>query len=516
VEWGTGNLGQGLSAGVGFAMAQRLQGKAPFVYVVMGDGEQQKGQIAEARRFAIKYGLNKMTALIDFNRLQIGGDIGQVMPQHIAENYRSDGWHVIEADGHDFPAIFTALNEARECDRPTAILFRTVMGKGVSFMENLAKYHGSPLTNEQLPAALAELGVADDTERLREARAKVVGSTIPELHTFPMPLLQPGISRVYDNSTDNRSAWGNALADLAVANGPNPPMAVIDCDLKGSVKVDAFEKVCPDRLFEVGIMEHHAAVMGGAMSVMGVQPYFSDFGVFGISETYNQHRLTDINGGNLRIAVTHVGLDVGEDGKTHQCIDYLGLPRNMFHFRCVVPADPNQTDRIVRWMGCQPGNLLIAMGRSKLPILRKEDGSVFYDADYRFEYGKADLLRSGGDLAVFTMGTVAATAVEAADKLRAEGIAVQVWNQASPLSPDREALRIAAATGVIVTFEDHHRDTGLGAAIALELMEMGLSVKLIRLGVADYACSGKSTDVYRLCGLDTSSLMHTVKTALKK
>jgi transketolase len=514
VEWGTGNLGQGLSAGTGFALALRLKGLDNNVYVAMGDGEQQKGQIGEARRFAVKYGL-KITAMIDFNRLQIGGDIDRVMPQHIAENWRSDGWRVIEADGHDFSAILSAYDEAANGERPAVILFHTVMGKGVSFMENQAKYHGSPLSETQLVDALKELGVSDDTVTYRRLRSEFSGACPPAMPDRACPRLSPGAPRVYDASTDNRSAFGNALADLATTNGPNPAMAVFDCDLKGSVKVDAFEKACPGHFFEVGIMEHHAAVMAGALSVCGFQPWFADFGVFGVCETYNQHRLSDINHGNVRIAVTHVGLDVGEDGKTHQCIDYLGLFRNLYHFKALVPADPNQTDRIVRWMGAQTGNMLIAMGRNKLPILKNPDGTPFFGADYMFEYGKADLLREGGQVAIMASGPMTPRATEAADRLGAEGISIAVWNVSAPLVVDRDMLFSAASTGLIVTVEDHHRDTGLGATVAMGLIDHGLNCRLIRLGVSDYACSGKSDDVFRLCGLDVNGIAEAIRNALR-
>lgn len=146
VEWSSGNLGQGLSAGAGMALASRINQIPYRVYVLMGDGEQQKGQLSEARRFARKYELNNLTAIVDYNGLQISGNIFDVMPQNIRENWESDGWQVLEADGHNFVEIFAALESAHNSEIPTMILARTVMGKGVPFMENQHKYHGSPLS----------------------------------------------------------------------------------------------------------------------------------------------------------------------------------------------------------------------------------------------------------------------------------------------------------------------------------------------------------------------------------
>ena len=120
--------------------------------------------------------------------------------------------------------------------------------------------------------------------------------------------------------------------------------------------------------------------------------FFADFGVFGVDETYNQHRLNDINHANLKLVCTHNGLDVGEDGKTHQCIDYLGLLANLYGCKAIVPADPNQTDRAVRCAASTPGNFYIGMGRSKLPVITSESGEPLFAGSYEFEYGKANRL----------------------------------------------------------------------------------------------------------------------------
>jgi transketolase len=164
IDWSTGNLGQGLSAGCGFAIASRMRKEDSHVYVFMGDGEQQKGQIGEARRFAKKYGLSNITAVIDYNRLQISGSIDDVMPQNIVENYLSDGWDVIEINGHDYQEIYQSFKKARASDNPVCILAKTTMGSGVPFMENKEKYHGNPLNEKEYKDALWALNLEDDFE----------------------------------------------------------------------------------------------------------------------------------------------------------------------------------------------------------------------------------------------------------------------------------------------------------------------------------------------------------------
>ncbi|HPR18766.1 MAG TPA: transketolase, partial [Candidatus Cloacimonadota bacterium] len=514
VEWATGNLGQGLSAACGFALASKLKKLGNHIFVLMGDGEQQKGQLSEARKFAVKYHLNNLIAFVDYNKLQISGDTEKVMPNQIKSCYLADGWDVIEIDGHNFVEIRDAILSAARNEKPTLILARTIMGKDVSFMENQAKYHGSAISEEQLNIALQELGLENDLEKYKKIRAEFKAPLHEEKKEKEFDLdLGKGI--VYENKTDNRSAWGNALADIAMLN-PNADLAVFDCDLQGSVKTNDFEKIMPERFFQSGIMEHNTAVTAAAFSKVGFQTFWADFGVFGVDETYNQHRLSDINKTNLKVVMTHVGLDVGEDGKTHQCIDYLGLMKNLYHFYPIIPADPNQTDRVIRYISGKYGNYLIPMGRSKLDIIKTREGKIFFDENYRFEYGKADLLRDGKDAALFVMGTVAGNAVKVADKLAESGISLQVWNVSCPLCLDEEALKKAAGTGFVFSYEDHNVNTGLGNCLADKMMQMGLGGKFRKFGVEDYAFSGSSKDVFKACGLDADSIVERIKEVMQE
>jgi transketolase len=523
VEWSSGNLGQGLSAGCAFALSARMHATGAQTFVVMGDGEQQKGQITEARRFAAKYKLGNLTVLIDKNHLQISGDTKDVMPQNIKENFISDGWQVVEINGHDLQQICDALSAAvADESRPTAIIAETVMGKGVSFMENIAKYHGVTLTPEQLEAAMKELGLEMRLEHYRASRA-ALPALPPGPHAAHTPAPAPidtGKPITYEaaKKTDNRSAFGNALCSIAEATAKlDKPakIAVFDCDLAGSVKTNGFAKLSPDTFFQTGIEEHNAATMAGAMSIEGVLTFFADFGVFGVSETYNQHRLSDINATNLKLVTTHIGLDVGEDGKTHQCIDYIGLMNNLFGFKTLLPADPNQTDRATRYMAGTTGNFYLGMGRSKLPVILNEQGEPFFGNDYVFEYGKIDMLRAGQDAAIITCGSLAWRAVEAADRLKKEGLSVAVLHVACPKDIDRAAISTAASTGCIVTYEDHNVHTGLGSIIACVLAEERLSVSFSRLGVTEYGLSGPSDTVYIGAGLGVDDLIAAVKENLK-
>jgi len=519
IEWATGNLGQGLSAGCGFALGARLLHRNWHTYVVMGCGEQQKGQLTEARRFARKYSLTRLTAIVDYNNRQISGKREEIMPQDIRANYESDGWEVIEIDGHNFQEIYQALRKAaHESQSPTLILAHTIMGQGVKFMEGDEKYHGAPLKPDQYKQALAELGLPDRLDALKKMReARSFPAVSRELKPQAIDI-NPGEPKNYgaEEKLDNRGAWGKALLDIFEKNlkPAEKPLVVFDCDLAVSVKTDAVFKKFPEFFFQAGIQEHNTATIAGALSRLPVKVFFADFGVFGIDETFNQERLNDINHTNLKLVLTHCGLDVGEDGKTHQCIDYLGLAANLFGFKAIVPADPNQTDRAARYITSQPGNFLLAMGRSPTPIILDEKGMPLFGANYQFEYGKIELMREGSRAAIFTMGALAPRAIKAWEMLKAQGILVKLFNISCPLALEPEKISEGFKTGAVITYEDHHIATGLGARVAMVAADLGLKARFKRMGIKDYAASGKPDDLYRLQGLAPENLAEETKNLL--
>lgn len=518
VEWNTGNLGQGLSAGAASALAAKIWNKDFKAMVLMGDGEQQKGQISEARRFAVKYKLNNLIAFIDFNGLQIGGKIDEVMPQNIAEEYRVAGWNVLEVDGHDPDALYKAwrkayLSETDKPEHPTVIIGKTIMGKGVSFMEGDYHFHGVAPDKDQSLQALTELGLDNDLDELVAARA-ALGSLLKRDHNdFTARLLpvKTGQPRNYEvgSKVDCRSGYGNALEDLAKLNNIEPSgharVLAMTCDLEGSVRMNKFHAASPECFFEVGIQEHHAATLAGRLSWEGLTTFFSTFGVFAVAEGYNQQRLNDINHSNIKLVSTHCGLDVGEDGPTHQSIDYIAVMGAPFGFSVCSPADANQCDRMTRAIARHKGNVFMAMGRSKVPVITDENGEAFYK-DTDFEFGKADWLRNGSDGVIACFGPTVYRALEAQKLLKEAGKSVAVVNFGSLKPIDREAVRKAAQTGFILSAEDHAAHCGLGASIAQVLGEEGLVCKTKRLGATFYGASGTPDALFDEQGMSPNGI----------
>ncbi|MHC5021970.1 MAG: transketolase family protein, partial [Planctomycetota bacterium] len=266
-----------------------------------------------------------------------------------------------------------------------------------------------------------------------------------------------------------------------------PKVLAITCDLEGSVKMNAFHARSPHAFFEAGIQEHAAASIAGRLSREGFVTFFSTFGVFGVDEVYNQLRINDFNQSQMKVVCTHVGLSVGEDGPTHQCIDYLALLGALPGFRLIVPADANQTDRVIRYIAQAPGNFFVGLPRSKAPTVCNPDGTARYAGDYRFTPGEADLVAPGGDAAICAIGPMVGAALEARTALAEQGIEAAVWNFASVDPLPADAVREAAKTGVIVTVEDHGVWGGLGSRIAERCVAW--PVVLRKMGVRGYQSS---------------------------
>jgi transketolase len=507
IDWSTGNLGQGLSAACGFALAGKMRKEATRVYVFMGDGEQQKGQLGEARRFAKKFGLSNITAFIDYNGLQISGPIENVMPQNIEENFLADGWDILEIDGHNYGEIYKALRRTRDNENPTCIIARTIMGHGVSFMENKEKYHGSPLNEKEYGEAMKELGLENNLEQFKEKR-KGMWTWRPDSDEKEI-VVDTGTPFTYrdEDKVDGRTAFGKALKDLGDKNiSKGTLVAAFDCDLAASVKTGDFAKAFPDYFFQGGIQEHNTATVSGALSSDGVLTFFADFGVFGIDETYNQQRLNDINKANLKTVLTHVGLDVGPDGKTHQCVDYIGLAGNLHNYKVIVPCDPNQTDRVVRYAAATKGNFLVATGRSRWAVMYKAGGVPLYGDGYNFQYGKMDVIRPGEKGVIITFGGMVARALDICARLYGQGVSVGVVNMPCVKEIDEEVMKSLLTLPLIVTYEDHNVRTGIAPLVTRCLLKMGYTGRMESFGVKNYGVSGDADDAYAAEGLDVDSM----------
>ncbi|RME26615.1 MAG: transketolase, partial [Candidatus Zixiibacteriota bacterium] len=298
--------------------------------------------------------------------------------------------------------------------------------------------------------------------------------------------------------------------------GPDGPVfAVFDCDLAKSVKTNSFADTFPNNFFQMGITEHNTAEVAGSLSAEKAVAIWSDFGMFGVAETYNQQRLNDINHANLKLFCTHSGIDVGEDGKTHQSIDYFGLLNSTFGWKVITPADPNQTDRVARYVLSRPGNFAVIMGRSVIPIITDENGKPYFGEGYTYRYGRMETIRDGEDLTLLCAGNMLATGLEAWRRLSDSGKHIRLVCVSDWSDIHADDLRMLSATPQLVTLEDHNVKTGLGTTIAAAMFEQGMSTRITKLGVTHYASSGKAKDLYRMLGIDADGVVRTINAKLE-
>lgn len=502
VDFGTGPLGVGVSAASGFAKAEQLKNSGKRVYAVMGDGEAQEGQVQEMALFAAKEKLSNFTVFCDYNRVQLTDSLEATMPIDVAANFGAFGWDVLEIDGHDHEALLEAIEY--ESDKPVMIVGQTIMGYGVPMMEaagrnDQADWHGKAPSKEDIKAQLEtpELTLSSEDENTLEVFRSAVNFH-PEANEFtatgtPTPNINPGEAIEYaaDVLTDCRGAYGKALLSLAQAN---QTVLAGTADLGGSVMTKFVKAELPAQHLEFGICEQNMVSAAGGLSVSGFTPFVSTFGAFMSSRAKDQARVNDINQANVKMVSTHCGLSVGEDGPTHQAIDDMGSFLGLFNTMVAEPADPNQCDRIIRYMATHYGNCYVRMGRHKLPILTKADGSLLFDKDYKYTYGRTDVLQEGSVITIVASGPMVDEVQRA---VRASGIDAEILIASSPKQFDAGLKASLTKTKKVLVVEDHNRKSGFASQVALYAAENGITLNRFKsIAVEEYQLSGKPAELY--------------------
>lgn len=272
-----------------------------------------------------------------------------------------------------------------------------------------------------------------------------------------------------------REAYGEALKELG---GKYENIVVLDADLSKSTKTAVFAKAFPERFFNVGIAEQNLMGVGAGLAAGGKIPFVSTFAMFAAGRAFEQIRNSICYPKlNVKIAATHAGLTVGEDGASHQSIEDISLMRSIPNMTVIVPADAEETRKAIAFAAEYNGPVYIRLGRMSVPDL--------FAADYKFEHGKAVQLADGKDVTLIATGIMVGTAQKAAEELKQAGISARVLNIHTIKPIDREAIMKAAAdTGAIVTCEEHSIIGGLGSAVAEVLVENS-PVPMERIGVMD-------------------------------
>lgn len=480
VEVSTGSLGQGLSIAVGIALAGKLAGKNYKTFCIMGDGEQQEGQIWEAAMEASHHKLENLVGIVDVNRLQIDGKVSDVMNvDPLDEKYRSFGWEVLHTDGHDMQQVVGALEKAKSgFGKPVVIMAETVKGKGVSFMEDLAGWHGRSPNLEELKKALAEL---DLLEKIPYQKMLDIARFYQVEVDRRLDAKMPRFSQNYWwNSTDDmkvkmeptRKGFGQSLAN----NGDDERIVCLGLDISGSITISDFYANKPERKrrwISMGIAEQSATSAAAGLAKEGLIPVLGTYATFAAARNLDQIRTSVCYGNfNVMIAGAHGGVSVGPDGATHQALEDLFAMCGLPNMSVVVPCDSIETRKATDYLLLKhQGPKYIRFAREATPVVTKEDTP--------FEFGVANVIRlrhesanfldafetvlsrdyrsEGEDLTIIACGPMVPEAMRAAWILKRDFCyETRILNLHTLKPLDSAAiLHAARETGVIVTAEEH-------------------------------------------------------------
>lgn len=426
-EAATGSLGQGLSVGVGQALAIHTHcnteisdvisiphsereipneisphgnrrndmenikdmNRLPHVYALLGDGEVAEGSVWEAINTASKYNVHNLTAIVDVNRL---GQSEETMHGHDMTVYRkkfeSFGCGVIVVDGHEYGEIDAAFQKVLDYrDGPTVILAKTTKGKGVSFLEDVEGHHGVPLTKEELDKALKELGKVEKTVWKIEKPEVTLSQTASYSSTNPPNRRGMKKFSTSSNNKDHpdyrlqttdykrgasvatRKAFGSAIKRLG---SMYYDMVVIDGDVQNSTYTSLFHEEFPDRFFQMYIAEQQ--MVGGAIgfSKLGLVPWVVTFACF-LTRAHDQIRMAAFSESTIKLCGSHAGVSIGQDGPSQMGLDDIAMMRAIPGSTVFYPADAIATERLVDEMMQIDGISYIRTTRPATPILYKKD-----------------------------------------------------------------------------------------------------------------------------------------------
>lgn len=306
---------------------------------------------------------------------------------------------------------------------------------------------------------------------------------------------------------DTRSGFGEGLVE---AGKENPNVVALCADLSPSVRMDLFQKEFPERFIEVGIAESNMVSIASGMALSGKIPFVGSFAAFSTGRTYDQIRQSvAYSDTNVKIAGSHAGLTLGEDGATHQILEDIGLMKMLPNMTVINPCDFTQAKQATIAAAKHIGPVYIRYGRPKVP--------VFLTEDTPFEIGKALLLNEGKDVSIFATGHLVWQAILAAQELEKEGIQAEVINIHTIKPLDTEAvLKSVRKTGCVVSCEEHEYNGGLGDSIA-QLLARNLPTPMEYIGVDDkFGESGKPMQLMEKYGLDAKNIVLAVKKVLAR
>jgi len=522
VEYIAGFLGQGLSAGCGMALGFKKENRENRVYVLIGDGDNLEGQTWEAARFAVHNGLDNLVAIFDYNNILSDDITDNVLSIKDPEKqWSSFGWNVIIIDGHDVIQISKALKIARNTKEiPTIIVAHTKKGHGVSIWENNVRSHGGgyQITKEEYEITKREL---------RENKKRI--DSMDFFQNKDLSIIEPMIllnqqrkkysgqirnSCNFEDYTFNigekigiRNAFGPSAANLAKKFND---FDIFDADLKGGTSTDTFEKHFPDRFIQCGIAEQNMFSMAAGYHLATDRiPVVTTFAVFASMLGAAQFR----NGVALQklpyiVVASHLGVDVGQDGPTHQAIEDIGIFASYPGVQILSPCDANRVQSVFEAALKSRKPTYLRTGRSPVPVI--------YSTDDKYSIGHDTVIQEGNDITIFATNRMVHKALDTYKILKKENISTEIIDITSINPLDKETiLKSIKKTNCAVTVEDHYVKNGMGVRIS-QLIASEYPVIVKNLGVEMYGRTGSSEELTIKHGLEVTDIMKLVKETIQK
>ena len=524
-----GPLGSGLPQAQGLAIGDKFAGNDRVTICTISDGAMMEGEakesVAAIPGLAAKGHVNPFVLILSDNDTKLSGRIthDSFSMQPSFEAIDDLGWYVIQVeDGHDLQAVYTAIEkgiaEAKaNHNKPVCLWVKTIKGKGIiATEENSAGGHGFPLKNaEKIIDWVHEIYGSSEAPEEFLTWAKELNEAwkqAEEAKASAEPSATPAIEK-------SKVQAGLAKGAIRAAQ-EGAPVFSISSDVQGSTGVSAFQKAVAGRFIEVGIAEANMVSTGAGMSKVGFVPIVDTFGQFGVTKGNLPLTMAALSQGPVIAMFSHVGFQDAADGASHQATTYLAAVSAIPHTTVIVPSCPDEAEEFMyqaikrfeadRSAGKDGESYIFFVGRENYPLSWVENPS--------YQWGKAQVLQEGGEIVLVGSGVLLNRVIEAGKQLAQEGVKATVINNPFINHVDIETLgeAVKAASGRLVTIEDHQVIGGMGAQLSHGLSNAGISHCIKTLGIAgEFGQSAyKADQLYDKFGLNVEGVVSAAKELL--
>lgn len=503
----TGSLGQGLSIGVGMAIAQKkLDRTHARTYVLLGDSEMAEGQVWEAMQIAAHYELGNLVAIVDVNRL---GQRGETMYGHDVTAYtkraQAFGWRTVTVHGHDIDEIYRVYDHViADGKKPLMIIAKTFKGRGISFLEDKFSWHGKVLSQEEQMEAIRELGHVDFDVR------GVITSPTHVQKKKDNDGDATSVSRVEEFVIDpqkryaSRDIYGHALIEIMERDRS---VVVLDAEVSNSTCTEVVKDVFPDRFFEMYIAEQNMVSVAVGLARCGYHPYVSTFAAF-FTRAHDQIRMAQYSDTSITFVGSHAGVSIGADGGSQMGLEDIAMMRCFLGSVIFCPSDIVSARQHILRAHHTKGISYIRTTREKTPVLHVINSDAIDDVAVLRSSGMVD------HIAVVSMGMTTHEALKAYEMAHHARMNIRVIDLLT-IKPFNVEKFLQAIDGIknIIIVEDHFREGGVGESVIAALREHDLHI--VHLAVDRVPHSGTPQELLSYEKIDVHAIMNEVKKIYK-